>query len=232
VVAQLVPLAILSAITSPTAIAAVLVILNRPRAVALLAGYAIGSFVTSVAVGFGIIAVFDATGTFSRPTSSANAFVDLVAGALILLSTAWLRSSRSARWRQRAAARRAARKARRRAPSRGRMTRLLRGGSVGIVTALGAAMHLPGLLYLVALADIAHAQLTTAAALAVLVAFNVVMLLPIELPLLAAIRDPAWTREAVARVDAFGRRHERTGLLLVALVAGGYLVASGLARLP
>jgi Sap, sulfolipid-1-addressing protein len=227
---QLIPLAILAAITSPTTIAAVLVILNRPGPVPLLTGYVLGSFATSVLVGIAIVLGLAATSLFASRNGPALPSVDLGIGVLILLSAVWLHSARSAELRQRAAAARARRKAKKN-PSRGqkpsRSAVILNRGSVGLLAALGVAMHLPGLIYLAALADIANANLSAVHAVILLVLFNVVMLAPIELPLLGAIKAPERTQKTVGTVDAFIRSHGSEGLLLASALAGGYLIVTG-----
>ncbi len=231
---QLLTLAVLSAITSPTAIAAVLLILSRPRAIPLLAAYVIGSFVASVLLGVAAVAALKSIGTFKPGDHRANPTVHIVAGVLVFALAAWLRSDRSSPIRRRASAMRAERKARHaerahKGPSR--TTRLLSRGSVGITAALGVAMHLPGMLYLVALTDIAHANLGTPHAIVVLAVFNLIMLLPIELPLVAFVVAPRWTRETLDRMDAWIHANERRAIRLAALAAGGYLIVSGVVGL-
>ena len=232
--AQLIPLAILSAITSPTAMAAVLVILSRPGALRLLSAYVIGSFLTSVLVGIAIVGGLTATGLVAPSRHSATPILDISLGMLILLSAAWLRSERSAALRRRAAELRAQRKARKVAthgqkPSRS--AQILSRGSVGLVAALGVAMHLPGLLYLAALGDIAHANVSTSHALLLIILFNIVMLAPIELPLLGYIAAPDQTNRAVGGMNSFITVHRREGLLFLSVLAGGYLVVSGVVGL-
>jgi hypothetical protein len=231
---RLIPLAVLAAITSPTAIAAVLVILSRPHPVRLLSAYVIGSFLTSVLVGIAIVSGLTATSVVAPSKHAATPIFDIGIGVLILLSAAWLRSERSAALRRRAAERRARRKARRTAgkgekPSRS--SEILSRGSVGLVAALGVAMHLPGLLYLAALGDITHANVSTAHRLVLIVLFNIVMLAPIELPLLGYITAPQRTEQTVRNVDLFIQGHRAKGLLLLSTVAGGYLIVSGIVGL-
>ena len=105
VTAQLTALAILAAITSPTAIAAVLVILHRPHPVRLLAAYLAGSFLASLTVGALILAGLNASGIFGARSSTATPILDTVIGAVILTSAAWLSSERSMEVRRRAVAR-------------------------------------------------------------------------------------------------------------------------------
>lgn len=228
---QLIPLAVLAAITSPAAIAAVLVILNRPRPLGLLAGYVIGSFVMSMLIGIAVVAGLAASTLFAPRHGPGLPILDIAVGGLILISAVWLRSERSAEMRRRAAARHARRRAEKRARRGDRPSRtshLLASGSIGVVVALGAAMHLPGLLYLAALGTIAHADLASTRAVIVLLLFNLVMLTPIELPLAGYVVAPKPTQIAVVRLDAFIRAHRTEGLLLGSLIAGGYLVVSGI----
>lgn len=229
-IGQLIPLALLSAITSPTAVAAVLVILTRPRAFTLLLAYTIGSIVASVAVGIAIVTLLGAAGTFDpKHGTEANKVLDIAMGLIILLSTAYLVSNRSARLKRLAERKRAERKARKASEPRktSRTSEMLTKGSVSAVALLGVAMHMPGLLYLVGLADIAHADLGAAEALVVLLCFNLIMLLPIELPLLAYAVRPQWTEATLRRLDDYVHTHERPLLLWGAVIAGGYLIVSG-----
>ena len=231
---HLIPLAVLAAITSPTAIAAVLAILRRPRAVWLLASYLVGSFVASMLVGIAIVAGLGATDLFAPRHGTTLPVFDISLGLLILLTAAWLRSARSAETRTRLSELRARRKATkhaRAADQPSRASRILSSGSIGLVAALGAAMHLPGLLYLAALGTIAQANVSTSRAIVLLVLFNIVMLTPIELPLLGAIAAPHRTQEAVGAVDALIHRHWTQGLLLASVIAGGYLIAIGIVGL-
>jgi MFS family permease len=228
---DLVPLAVLAAITSPTAIAAVLVILNRPHPRRLLTGYVVGSFIMSVLIGILVVVGLAATSLLSPRHGASLPVLDIALGVLILASTAWLRSPRSADVRRRAATRRARRRAEkqaRRGDRPSRAAQVLASGSVGLVTALGAAMHLPGLLYLAALGTIAHANLSTVHAIVLLMLFNLVMLTPIELPLAGFIVAPERTRNTVEHIDVYIKAHRTEGILLGSVLAAGYLIISGI----
>ena len=231
---QLIPLAVLSAITSPTAMAVVLIILKRPRPVRLLTAYVIGSFVTSVLVGLAVVAGLNATTLGSRHKGAAIAIFDMSIGALILASAAWLHSERSAAMRQRAADRLARHKAQKHARSGDKQSwssQILSGGSVGRLATLGVVMHLPGLLYLAGLGYIAHQNVSTTHGLLLIVLFNIVMLAPIELPLLGYTVAPQRTEEKVRRVNSFINEHRGKELLLLTAVAGSYLIISGIVGL-
>ena len=64
------------------------------------------------------------------------------------------------------------------------------------------AINLPGASYLVALKDIAAAQHSTAQDIVLVLAFNAIMFLLAEIPLVGLIVDPRRTGELVARTDA------------------------------
>ncbi|HEY2202318.1 MAG TPA: GAP family protein [Solirubrobacteraceae bacterium] len=231
---QLIPLAVLSAITSPTAIAAVLVILSRPNPRTLMTAYVVGSFIASVSIGIGLVALLKSSHVFTQRQTSSRPTFEIVVGVIILISELWLSSARSEAVRRRSSewlAARRQRKAERSGGKPSRSARILGKGSVGLVAALGVAMHLPGLLYLVALSEIAGAHLGRAETVLVLIAFNLVMLAPIELPWLGCILDPKETQRRVTSIDDFIRRHQRREALIAGAVAGGYLVISGIAGL-
>lgn len=232
--AQLIPLAVLSAITSPTALAAVLAILRRPRAVRLLTAYVVGSFLASVVSGIAIASGLTASSLLDPSDHAAAPAFHIIIGLMILVSAAWLRSERSIALRRRVAERRAQRKARKTAAKGERPSRsseILSRGSVGVVAALGVAMHLPGLLYLAALGDIAHMDVSTSRALLLIILFNIVMLAPIELPLFGYVAAPQRTERTVRRVNSFITEHRQEGLMLLSAVAGGYLIISGIVGL-
>ena len=214
--------------------AAVLVILSRPNPRALMTAYVVGSFITSVLVGIGVVALVKSSGVFTQRHSSSRPTFEIVVGVIILISEVWLSSARSAAVRRRSSewlAARRQRKAERSAGKPSRSAQILSRGSVGLIAALGVAMHLPGLLYVVALGDMAAAHLGGPETVLVLIGFNLVMLAPIELPWLGCILDPDATQRRVTAIDEFIRRHQRREALIGGAVAGGYLVISGLVGL-
>ncbi|HZC74469.1 MAG TPA: GAP family protein, partial [Gaiellaceae bacterium] len=99
--ARLIALAVLAAVTSPTAIAAVLVILNRSHPVRLLSAYVSASFLTSVLVGIAVVAGLTATAVVAPSRRASEPILYIGIGVLILVSAAWLHSARSAALRRR-----------------------------------------------------------------------------------------------------------------------------------
>jgi hypothetical protein len=221
-IAKIAPLAVLAAI-SPATLTAVVLILTGSKPIRLLLALYAGGMLASVAIGYAIFAGLNGghafTGSGSRHRSPA---IDLGAGVLALLLAGWLISDAEDRRRQRRAARHAGR------PRRDPWSqRLLSRGSTPLIFAVGVALNLPSGLYLIAVKDVAASRPSDAGALTALIGFNLLMLIPIELPLLASLRDQQRT---LARLQAANRwlgRHGRQLVTGVALVAGVYLVLRG-----
>ncbi len=214
--------------------AVVLVLLRRSRPVRLLSAYVIGSLVASVLVGIGVVTGLSATSLGARHKGAAISIFDISIGVLILISAAWLHSERSAAMRQRAADRLAQRKAQKHARSGDKQSwssQILSSGSVGRLATLGVVMHLPGLLYLAALGYIAAQDVSTSHRLLLIVLFNIVMLAPIELPLVGYLVAPQRTEAKVRSMNSFINEHRAKGLLLLSALAGGYLIVSGIVGL-
>ena len=92
-------------------------------------------------------------------------------------------------------------------------------------------MHLPGLLYLDALAKLSHQNQSASRTVLALFIFNVIMLAPLELPLAGFVLDARRTEQMVTALNSFIRQHRRSGLLAACVAVGGYLVLSGVIAL-
>jgi hypothetical protein len=221
-IGKIAPLAVLAAI-SPATVTAVLLLLSGSKPIRMLLALYAGGMVASVAIGYAIFAGLNGshafTGHGSRHRSPA---IDVGAGVLALLLAAWLTSGAEKRRGQRRAARKAAR------PRRDPWSqRLLGRGSTPLIFALGVLLNLPSGLYLIALKDVAAHHPSHAGALGALIGFNLVMLIPIELPLVASLRNQQRTLEGLQAVNRWLSGHGRLLVTGVALVAGVYLVLRG-----
>ncbi len=72
---------------------------------------------------------------------------------------------------------------------------------------IGALLTLPGAAYLAALHAISKLHLNTAVVVVIVVAFNIVMLALIEVPLLCFAFAPDWTPVALEQAKAWLSRH-------------------------
>jgi hypothetical protein len=222
VIGKIAPLAALAAV-APATLTAVLLILTGARPIRLLAALFAGGMVASVAIGYAIVSGLEGSGALTGSGSKhVSPVIDMTAGALALLLAAWLTSDRAARRKQRRAQRKAA------LPQRDPWSqRLLNRGSTPLIFAIGMLMNLPSGMYLIALKDVAASHPSNAGALAALLGFNLVMLTPIEVPLVASVINPEATLVRMRSVSAWLGNHGRQLVTAVAVIAGVYLLVRG-----
>jgi hypothetical protein len=96
---------------------------------------------------------------------------------------------------------------------------------------IGALLTLPGASYLIGLDHIADKHTSTPATVGLIVGFNLIMLILIELPLLAYTVAPDRTPEDVDRFKAWFNRNSRVLGFRVALVIGALLIVKGVIEL-
>jgi hypothetical protein len=201
-VAKVVVLA-LGAAFFPALLACVAILVSRPEPHRLILAFYLGGLLMSVTAGLVVLKVFqDGGGILGSDAGGPDGNVSIVVG-LVGLFFAWLLASRRGRglledWR--------ARHPRRRPAKRGDgpswVERRLDGATMGITFAIGAAINLPGPFYLIALGDIAGGP-TPVEQVALILLFNAIMFLLLEIPLIGYLIDPGWTERAVAATRAW-----------------------------
>jgi hypothetical protein len=218
----------LTAALNPTLLAAVTFMLTRAGAGRMMLGYLVGAMATSVTCGLLVVlALGGSSGATSAAKRTVNPLVDLALGVLILAVALRIGTGRARRlkaYRERSRARAA-----QKAPPR--WQRALSSGSARVGFLVGLMLTLPGASYLAALARIGKEHLPTPEVVLVIVAFNVVMLLLIEVPLLGFAFAPERTNVMVERFSAWVRRRGGRIALIGAVVIGLALIARGAAGL-
>jgi hypothetical protein len=213
-----------TAALNPTLLAATTFMLTREGAGRLMVGYFVGAMFTSITCGIVIMLVLDgSSGGTSTAKRTINPVVDLVLGALLLFVAFWIGTGRAKRLRARRERSRA--RAAQKAPPR--WQRALDRGSARIGFVVGLMLTLPGASYLAALAKLGKLDVSTGAEILTIVAFNVIMLLLLEVPLLGFALAPEKTNVLVRRFSAALSRHGGRIALIVAAVLGFALVARG-----
>ncbi len=224
----------LAAAVSPAIFAAVALILTRPRPMAPLAAYYAGALTLSVCAGMALVAGLGQT-HLADSKSGFGPALNFSIGGLALLAAWWVWTGRAARRKAELKARSERRRERKhpdaepaRAPDRDPwMQRVLDRGSLPLAFLVGVIMNLPGGFYLVALKDIAQGHHRTGGELALVIGFNLVMLAPIEVPLVLYLVRPEQTLAALGRFSAWLDIHSRDVVVGVATLAGAYLVLRG-----
>jgi hypothetical protein len=217
---------------NPTLLGAttVMLLLDHPKR--LLLGYLAGAMLTSLTLGMVIVFALDgSSGATSTWQSTISPATDLALGGLLLVVAYVIRPGRTPSETGRLAERR-----RKRAEQKGdkappRWEQALSKGSARTTFVIGALLSLPGASYLIGLGHIADENASTAATIGLIVGFNLIMLLLLELPLLAYTLAPDWTPDAVNRFKAWFNSNARVLGFRAALVIGALLVAKGVIEL-
>jgi hypothetical protein len=218
----------LTAAFNPTLLAAVTVMLVLPSPKRLLLGYLLGALMTSITLG--LIIEFTLGGS-SGATSSAkhtiNPALDIAFGLIILVLTFVVGTGRDKKRRARSA-RKKAEKADKPPP---KWQQALSGGSARTTFVVGALLTLPGASYLAGLDELSKQNISTVATVLTVIAFNVIMLALLEIPLLGYTFSPEKTDAAVHRFSAWLSREGGRIALVLAVLIGIALIARGVTGL-
>ena len=203
---------------NPTLLAATTVMLILSNPGRLMLGYLLGAMMTSVTLGVVIVFSLQDTSVVSDTQNTINPGLDIALGAVALVVARVLATGRTHR-------------ARRPPPEKPKapprwQTKLSKSSPRGAF-AVGALLTLPGASYLAGLRQIADLNYADAVTVVLVIAFNVVMLMLIELPLLGFAVAPDWTRRQVAAAKSFAARHGRRLAAYVLAVIGTALVIKG-----
>jgi hypothetical protein len=218
----------LGAAVFPTLIACVAIIISRPEPRRLLLAFYAGGLLVSVGAGIVVLNAFKrGHSVVGNSSSTPNPGASIVTGLLALL-LGWLMASDRGRallnrWRSRHPRRHEKKKD---APSWAE--RRLDQANVAVAFAIGAAINLPGPFYVLALGEIASGDYSRPAEFGLILLFNAIMFVLIEVPLVGYLLRPERTAEQVGALAVWLNRNGlRVMGALVALV-GLSLVVQGL----
>jgi Sap, sulfolipid-1-addressing protein len=224
----------LTAMFNPTLLAAVTLMLLLPKPKALLFGYLLGAYTTSITVGLVIVIALPESSAEKTSKHQISPAEDLVV-ALLLLAVAWiLHTGRDEPFQQRRQTRKEAKvKAKQEAgkPTESLPLRMLGKGDPRVTYVVGALLSFPGVSYLAALDRIHGLKLPTAPTVLIVVAFCVVQQMFLELPLLSYVSAPDTTKDRVTRFRAWMSRSGRRAAVTGSFVLGVLLVIRGVLTL-
>jgi hypothetical protein len=208
----------LTAALNPSLLAAVTIMLALPSPRRLLLGYLLGAGITSVTCGLILVFALPGTSTTDTARHTVSPAVDLVLGTLTLLVVAAFASQAERRraWAER-------RRARSKDKTPPRWKRTLSRGSARDTFIVGVLLSFPGASYIAGMTLLSKQGLSDAVVVLVVLAFNAIALILLELPLLGYLFRPEST---AAAVDRFGAWVTRTGPRIV--VIGGTFIGCAL----
>jgi hypothetical protein len=214
----------LTAALNPTLLTGVTVMLTLDRPERLLIGFYAGALVTSVTCGLVLVFALPHSSTSSTAKHSVNPILNIALGALVLLVVFVVATGRDQR-RRAWSERKRARSADKPDP---RWRRQLSKGSARDTFVVGILLSFPGASYIAGM-DLLHKQNTgTVATVLLVLAFNAIMLLLVELPLLGYAIRPEWTAAAIERFSSWLIRRGARVALIAGLAAGLLLILRGI----
>ena len=217
----------LVAALNPTLVGASSVMLMLPNPERLMLGYLCGALMTSITLGLLIVFSLEGSGLVSTTETTVDPALNLAVGAIMLITAFVLGTGRSARL----AERRRAHTGPKEDKGPPRWQRALSKGSARDTFIVGALLTLPGGAYLTGLSQIDQQNLSTTATVLSVLAFNLIMLILLELPLLGFVIAPDWTPVAVDRAKAYVGRNGRKAATIALAVLGGTLIIKGIIEL-
>jgi hypothetical protein len=225
---DVIPLAFLSALY-PTLLAVVVLVLQRPDPRRLLGAYLAGAMLTSMVVGYVIVTALREGNVVGGSNHAVGPGINL-AGGLIALFLVWFLASD---WgRERRERMRARKREKRSATERPPWSeRVIQRGSVTLTFVVGMALNLPGAMYLVALKDIAEADLGTTETVGILLLYNLIMFQWAELPLIGYAVAPERTKVLITNMNHWLRDHALQLGIVICSIAAAFLITRGIAGL-
>jgi len=214
----------LTAALNPTLLAAVTAMLTLPHTERLLFGYLLGATITSITCGLLLVFALPDTHTANTAKNTVSPAIDIILGALVLLIAFWIGTGRDRRLR--------AWNERRREKSKDkpppRWKRELAKGSVRDTFIVGALLSFPGASYIAGMDLLSKQKIGVLGTVLVVLAFNAIMLLLLELPLIGYATRPQSTAAAVQRFrDWLSSRGGRIAVIGAAVI-GALMIGRGL----
>jgi Sap, sulfolipid-1-addressing protein len=173
-------------------LAAVTVMLFLPNPKRLLIGYLLGGLLVSLTIGFVIVFAGDQSGASNTAENSISPAMDIALGLLLLVIAYVLRTERMELRRER---KKHEKEGVEKDPSR--VERVLGRGSARITFLVGMVLTLPGVAYLAALRELDNLNYATGSTILVILGFNVMLLILLEIPLVGYVLAPERTVVAV-----------------------------------
>ncbi len=210
----------LTSAANPTliAVATLMLLLQNPKR--LMAGYLCGALTMSITLGLVIVFAISGSSAANTTQHTLSPVADLALGGIALVGAFVVGSGRDRRL--------VARRARKRSgkPKKPpRWQRELSKGSPRTTFVIGALLTLPGASYLLGLHAIHELHYGTTTTVLLVLGFNLVMLILLELPLGGFVFAPDWTPRAVDRAKAWVSQHlHRFALVGLTVLSLAFLI--------
>src|SRR5262245_49813421 len=215
----------LVAAANATLLAAVTVMLFLEKPKRLLIGYLLGGLLVSLTIGFVIVFAVHQSGATSTTQNSISPAMDIALGLILLVVAYVLRSERMEQRRERKKRKKKEKEGIEQGPSR--VERVLGRGSPRITFLVGVVLTLPGVAYLAALRELDDLNYGTVPTILVILGFNAMLLILLEIPLIGYWIAPERTVVAVQDFRAWLTKNGLKAGIYVAAGLGLFLIVRG-----
>jgi hypothetical protein len=217
-------LAFLAAL-NPTLLAATTVMLLLPHPGRLMVGYWLGAMLMSVTLGIVIIYALEGSSVVETTRTTVSPVTNFVLAALMFILASVLATGRDKRVEQR----RKRRKATQENKKPPKWQQQLSKGTARTTFVIGALLSLPGATYLLALGNLTKLHYPAPVSVLVVILFNVIQLLLIEIPIVALRVAPTKTPIAIENAKEWARAHGREYAVWALIGLGVLFTVKGLA---
>jgi len=218
----------LVAALNPTLLAATTVLLLLERPERLMLGFWLGAMMMSVTLGLVIVYALEGSSVVDTSKSTLSPGANLVLAALMWILAGVLASGHDERREQGGRRRRASSQEPKGTP---KWQQQLSKGSARTTFVIGAVLTLPGATYLLALNDLSKRNYAVAVTVLVVIVFNLIQLLLIEIPIVALKVAPNRTPALLERAKEWARLHGREYGTWALVGLGGLFALKGLLEL-
>jgi hypothetical protein len=218
----------LVAAANASLLAAVTVMLFLPSPKRLLLGYLFGALLVSLAVGFVIVFVVHDASSTTTARNAVSPSIDIALGLIFAFVAYVLWAGHDQRLKERRAHKHAAAGDAPAEKGPSKVEQLLGRGSARVTFALGVVLTLPGVSYLAALHDLQELGYSAVGKILVIIGFNVMLLLLIEIPLAGYLVAPERTVVEVQRFRSWLSRRGRRMAVIGFAVIGVLLLVRGI----
>jgi hypothetical protein len=209
----------------PLLLVVVVIALNTSRPVRILAGFVAGGLLTTISIDSVIVFAFQGTSFVEGPRPTADGWVDITVGLLVLLAALVLH-----RGTQGKGPRRFRPKPRPDKPSRSEewIESLVERGAVLSFVAGIVVTILPAPFAIIAMKNISELDISYAQAFALIVVFNLTMFITAEVPLGGFLVAPEWARRTATGFNTWLGQNLRRVAVDVLAVVGAIELGRGL----
>jgi hypothetical protein len=210
---------------NPTLLAATTVMLLLDHPGRLMLGYWLGAMFCSVTLGLVIVFALEGPSTVNTTKNTLSPIADFVLAAICLILAGVLARGLNQDAEERHQSRRAKHGHENKTP---KWQQQLSKGTARTTFVIGALLSLPGASYLVGLNNIHKLHYSTTVTVLLVIGFNLVQLLLIEIPMIAFRIAPTQTPIAIEHTKQWALTHWRICAVWGLLIIGGALAIKGI----